>query len=248
MNSTVRLQYVSDLHLEARRRWPYVPACASALLLAGDIGSTKKESLGEFLRDVSRRFETVVYTPGNHEFFGALMQDSESALQHLVAQFPNVHYLQNDAVTLDFGGRPVRVVGSTLWAPCPREVRNLRDFRKIFLGHPARRFQPEDMLALYRKNLDYLTTTLHDFDTETVVLTHHAPLLEANGPFVDHPASLSYASDLRHLMLDHVRGWVYGHTHQNLTFVHNRCTVTTNSLGYPGENTAGFRPVALLEF
>lgn len=243
------LQYVSDLHLEARRKWPYIPARAPVLLLAGDIGSPKKDTLREFMADVSSRFKMVLYVPGNHEYFGNVMSETEVMLQKVLAPFPNVIYLKDRSITLeDVFERPIRVVGTTMWAPCPASNHDLRDFQKIFLGEPVRRFRSEDMRALHQQSVEFLSNELGVCrDVDTVVVTHHGPMLETNGAFMDHPASEAYAADMRGLMHDHVRAWVYGHTHINMSVVHNNCLVTTNALGYPGENVPGFRPVALIE-
>lgn len=243
------LQYVSDLHLEARRKWPYIPARAPVLLLAGDIGSPKKDTLREFIADVAARFKMVIYVPGNHEYYGNVMQETEALLQKVLAPFPNVIYLKDRSVTIeDVYNRPIRVVGSTMWAPCPESVQDLRDFQKIFLGDPVRRFRPDDMRALHEKSVEILSNELGVCnDIDTVVVTHHGPLPETNGAFMGHPASDAYAADVRHLIQDHVRAWVYGHTHINMSLMHNQCLVTTNALGYPGETVTGFRTVALLE-
>lgn len=249
MNSVV-LQYTSDFHLEARRKWPMIPCHAPVLLLAGDMGNPKRGVMAEFFADVAGRFHRIVYTPGNHEYFGNTLNETDKALRVMLDRFPNVTLLQNeDTLIEDIYENPLRIVGSTLWAPCPTEVRDLRDFRKIFVGNPVRRFRPEDMQEMYGRNVNYLKAALcEQQEVDTVVLTHHGPMRETNGPFMNHRASAAYASDLRHLMHDHVRAWVYGHTHQNMTLKHNQCTVATNALGYPGERVLNFRSVALLEF
>lgn len=248
MDGLRRFQYLSDLHLEARRVWPYIPCEAPCLLLAGDIGNPKKETLGEFFRDVSRRFPRCIYVPGNHEYFGDEMGRMETRLKEIVSLYPNITYLHNQTCLLTEYARPVQVVGSTLWAPCPPTVRGLRDFRKIFVGEPAQRFRPEDMERLYRENVRFLTKTLEtNQDLDTVVVTHHGPMRETEGAFADHPASLAYASDLTHLMHGHVKAWIYGHTHQNMSLRHGHCLVATNALGYPGEKVRGFRPASVFE-
>jgi Calcineurin-like phosphoesterase len=114
----VKIQFMSDLHLEVHPQWqPQVHPDADVLVLAGDIGSYQ---VGTRLLDTAQprfgleRFASwpvpVLYVPGNHEF-----DDLEYA--HALARLPQVcaelgiAYLHGRAKVL--GG--VRFVGSTLW-------------------------------------------------------------------------------------------------------------------------------------
>ena len=70
------LQYCSDLHLEFRENKAFMEAHpleprGDVLLLAGDVvpfGAMARYD--SFFDDLSRRFETVYWLPGNHEYYG----------------------------------------------------------------------------------------------------------------------------------------------------------------------------------
>ena len=75
----MRIQILSDLHLEVGRRgypegresYNYdIPVCAEYLALLGDIGRTVDDQLFEWLRIQLKQFKVLFYVMGNH---GALV-------------------------------------------------------------------------------------------------------------------------------------------------------------------------------
>ncbi len=163
-------------------------------------------------------------------------------------QFPNVTFLQNEAALLPLpSGATLRVLGTTLWGNCPDAASQLRDFRRIYDADGVRKLAPPAMRDMHAACRAFLEDQLAaDAATPTLVLSHHAPLPEMNGPFVDHPFASAYATDLRHLMAGCVRGWICGHVHINGRFEHNGVPVVSNQLGYPGEKVVGYRTDAVL--
>ncbi len=114
----MKIQLLSDLHLEVHPHWQPTPAPgADVLVLAGDIGSYQAGSL---LADTDfglARFSPhngwptpVFFVPGNHEYD---TQDFDVAHARLreTAQRLGMVWLERETVVL--GG--VRFVGTTLW-------------------------------------------------------------------------------------------------------------------------------------
>ena len=66
---SLRIQYMSDLHLEFRDNHGFIPddVGADVLVLAGDIhlGTGALEWLHEF----AHRYQDIIYFPGNHEYY-----------------------------------------------------------------------------------------------------------------------------------------------------------------------------------
>lgn len=93
---TMRLQYASDLHLEAANPPPFaalLTPIAPYLALCGDVGSlAQPQPLRAFLEHCAARFQRVFYVPGIH--------DRSSAVPALCAHLPNVHVLERGAVYL----------------------------------------------------------------------------------------------------------------------------------------------------
>ncbi len=121
----MKLQLLSDLHLEVQADWQARPAPgADLLVLAGDIGSYQSGSqLGDINFGLTRFSPLhgwpcpVVFVPGNHEYDG-LDFDAAHDLLQTVCQRLGIIWLERQVLvwpTLGSRGQAVRLVGSTLW-------------------------------------------------------------------------------------------------------------------------------------
>ena len=129
---TVKIQLLSDLHLEVHPHFVPTPAPgADLLVLAGDVGSYQGGSL---LKDDDfglGRFSPnhgwptpVLYVPGNHEYDGLDFDATHARLRQTCERL-GITWLERETVTLaqltgaDGTGGPdapaVRFVGTTLW-------------------------------------------------------------------------------------------------------------------------------------
>jgi predicted phosphodiesterase len=114
----MKIQLLSDLHLEVHPNWVPEPLPrADLLVLAGDVGSYQPGSLlldGDFgLGRFSplRGWPTpVVFVPGNHEYDTFDFDAAHDRLRATCARL-GIHWLERE--TLVLGG--VRLVGTTLW-------------------------------------------------------------------------------------------------------------------------------------
>ena len=129
---TVKIQLLSDLHLEVHPHFVPTPAPgADLLVLAGDVGSYQGGSLlkdDDFgLGRFSPRYgwpTPVLYVPGNHEYDGLDFDATHARLRQTCERL-GITWLERETVTLqqltgaDGTGGPdapaVRFVGTTLW-------------------------------------------------------------------------------------------------------------------------------------
>ena len=125
----MRVQLLSDLHLESHPHWQPTPAPgADLLVLAGDIGSYQADSSLQDADFGLQRFSPlhgwptpVLFVPGNHEYdaldFDAVHQRLQEVCQRL-----GITWLERATVTLPrpasdaAGAGHVRFVGTTLWS------------------------------------------------------------------------------------------------------------------------------------
>ena len=115
----MKLQLLSDLHLEVHPQFRISPAAgADLLVLAGDIGSYQAGSrlmAPDFgLTRFSPRHgwpTPVLYVPGNHEYDNADFDQTHERLRTL-CQALDILWLERETCVI--GG--VRFVGTTLWA------------------------------------------------------------------------------------------------------------------------------------
>jgi predicted phosphodiesterase len=134
----MRIQVVSDLHLEFGDIEIPNTEAADVLILSGDIMVAQDlhdhpeadttpmteqlyKNMGRrqanaydfrnFLKRCSLQFPNVVYIPGNHEYYHGKFPDGAEYLKEECAKFNNVHFLEMDTVTID----DVTFIGGTLW-------------------------------------------------------------------------------------------------------------------------------------
>jgi len=115
----MKLQLLSDLHLETHPHWVAQPAPgADLLVLAGDIGSYQPGSLlidSDFgLGQFSPRNgwpTPVIFVPGNHEYDGMDFDEAHSRLRETCDRLGLI-WLERE--TVEISG--IRFVGTTLWS------------------------------------------------------------------------------------------------------------------------------------
>jgi len=126
----MKIQLLSDLHLEAHPHWVAQPAeGADLLVLAGDIGSYQTGSL---LADADfglGRFSPltgwpvpVLFVPGNHEYDMLDFDVAHMRLRETCARL-GITWLEREVLTATqlgipgrAGEKPVRFIGTTLWS------------------------------------------------------------------------------------------------------------------------------------
>jgi predicted phosphodiesterase len=240
----MQIQIFSDLHLEfSDKHPPFEPphTGADVVVLAGDIdnGTRAIDWAEKSFPDA-----TVLYVPGNHEYYGADLNETAMALTARAADSANVRLLDNDQVVID----GVRFLGTTLWTdfelfgrhnlqPALEEsLRYVLDFRAIRWG-TSDLFTPEQSIELHRESLAFLEESLaQPFPGRTVVITHHAPHPGSLHPrWADNLTSAAFISDLTRL-LGKAGLWIHGHTHDSFDYTVNGTRVLANPMGYRTSN------------
>lgn len=121
----MKIQLLSDLHLEAHPRWMPQPAPnADVLVLAGDVGSYQAGSLLEDADFGLGRFSAqagwptpVIFVPGNHEYDTLDFDEAHARLKETCARL-GLLWLEREVLQgpwKDKHGQAVRLVGTTLW-------------------------------------------------------------------------------------------------------------------------------------
>ncbi len=217
----MRLQVLSDLHLETEAFDPEPAPGAEALVLAGDIDS-RWAGLSRF----AGWPVPVLFTPGNHEYDGRDIDEADTALRAHVEALGFV-WLQRRAVVIEAAdGRRVRFVGVTRWsdfevfgaAGRERALRAAGYFQRVM---NARRgglpFDAEAVRALGLADRAWLAQALAEpaagrWDL-TVAVTHFAPSLRSADPrYGRQPGTASFCNADNDL-LPHAALWLHGHLH-----------------------------------
>ncbi|HXF16110.1 MAG TPA: metallophosphoesterase [Burkholderiales bacterium] len=239
----MKIRPLSDLHLEHSGRHPpfeLPPVTADVVVLAGDIDNgTRAVDWAEHTFPGN----TVLYVPGNHEFYGTNLPEAAAALQERTLRSGNVHLLDNKELLVD----GVRFLGSTLWTDFAllgverqeqifEEARKyVLDFRKIRMGKDF--LTPQQTVCLHQHALLFLEARLQQpFPGKTVVITHHAPHPGSVHPrWTGNLCNPAFVSDLRRLMGKSAL-WIHGHTHDSFDYCVNGTRVLANPMGYRSSN------------
>jgi hypothetical protein len=254
----VKIQLMSDLHLEGHPHFVPRPAPgADLLVLAGDVGSYQR---GSQLQDPDfglARFSPkhgwpvpVLYVPGNHEYDNLDFDETHARLRATCERL-DITWLEREQVVI--GG--VRFIGTTLWTdfdalvlqpgapqPTTTEVLKLRHkaFRaaNFYLQKTSATRRGEPLLAEGWRELglecqQWLREALaRPFDGTTVVVTHFAPSLRSADPrYGVNPATAGFCNSLEDLLAQ-AQFWLHGHLHCQHDYVERGCRVLANTLGY----------------
>jgi hypothetical protein len=263
----MRIQLLSDLHLEVHPHYRPQPAPGAQLLvLAGDIGSYQAGSLlagDDFgLERFSPKLgwpHPVLYVPGNHEYDNLDFDEADARLRETCKRL-GITWLEREVLT--FGD--VRFVGTTLWADFDAlitdsdriagETRVLRKREKAFraanyyLQKTGTTRRGEQMLAPeWREQAleceQWLRGALAaPFEGTTVVVTHFAPSLRSADPrYGLTPGTAGFCNSLDEL-LPLAQLWLHGHLHCQQDYVAAGCRIVANTLGYAARGEqVGFR-------
>lgn len=242
----MEIQVVSDLHIEYRSDncdpLDFIKPKAKILALLGDIGSIYKyDQLRNFMTKLCKHFETVLYVPGNHEFYvhkyykPLQMKILYESLSRMVSEIDNLYMLDRNSVVIN----NICIIGCTLWSEpkrnVPRFIVNIKGMTtdKYMYKHKKDLLYIEKMIEYTKyKNL------------KLVVLTHYSPTYDVLLPrkLSDKYVSL-YATDLNYLLKkENIDTWVFGHIHQNIdtTLTPDGTRLVANQLGKPNDNITTF--------
>lgn len=245
----MRLGIVSDLHLE-------FSDCAvpcrdiDVLVLAGDT-HTSATAIRAFVDALLNRHPRlhVVLVPGNHEYYGKTLCETEIQLESLNRD--RCHVLLNSVAVI--GG--VMFVGGTLWAHIPPGMRShhMNDYDRIHGLTPAvMENECADCVDAIQEASWGTTESLHSTTTtgssnnkssqntgsslKLVVVTHFAPSRRSIAPKYGNPAAGAncyYASDLDGAVAGSGAAlWIHGHTHTSMDYTIGDTRVVCNPRGY----------------
>jgi predicted phosphodiesterase len=238
----LNLQIASDLHIEYKNNdipdpLDYISPHADILVLAGDIGSLYKiNQLEGFLKKVCEYFKTVIYVPGNQEFYivpeiePVSMNQLTIRLYEIENNIENLYILNQSSLIID----DICITGCTLWSDLkvkiPKFIVRIHGINNTIY---EKKF--ENDVKYIKKMINYSQSNNLKF----VAITHYCPTYKVleNSNKRDRYVSL-YASELDYLLTnEQVHTWICGHVHKNFDFnTENGTRVVGNQLGKPKDN------------
>ncbi len=263
----MRAWIVSDIHttpldtlLGTSLQIPNADIC----ICAGDISDDVSTSIAYLRRNIEPHMP-VILVLGNHDFYGSSIAFALEKARRQI-EGTRIYLLENESI--EIGG--CRFIGATLWTDfavptggdehIPPEERRakafelvpwqLADFHAIFRSDERR--HGENGLVTVHEILERHITSRSFIDHElskpldgrTVVVTHHAPLIESFDPrFYGHATNAAFGSDLSDLIAQRRPSiWIHGHIHSARDYMADKTRVICNPKGYIRErDTSGFR-------
>jgi predicted phosphodiesterase len=233
----MRIQYMSDLHLEFLNEPPFIRKKSDVLCLCGDIGYPFSNIYRDFLISVNNTFEKVFLISGNHEYYnlgpnkGKSMDQINYQIESIILSnnLTNISFLNNSYE--DYKG--FRFTGTILWSHINNPYYLVNDFGQIdnmnieFYNH------------LHAKSCKFIEDTISRSEIPIIMLTHHMPSYDL---IEDVYKTSSYnkfnqcfASDCSKYFVHPVKIWIYGHTHKQKVSLFNNIKFVCNPGGYPEE-------------
>lgn len=253
----MKLQLLSDLHLETEDFGPTPAPGAELLVLAGDIDARWRG-----LERFSGWPVPVIFVPGNHEYDG---RDIDAARAELAQYGTRLGFgVLDDATTVvtDRAGRRVRFVGSTRWSdfdlfgPEGRE-RALRAgsyFQRVMNARwRGQAFDAPAVRELALQSRTWLAGELAKGEVNTdweatVAITHFAPSIRSADPrYGRQPGTASFCNN-DEALLPGARLWLHGHLHCQHDYRLGTTRVVCNARGHERKGEAkGFHPDLVIE-
>jgi hypothetical protein len=268
----VKIQLLSDLHLEVHPHFQPQPAPGAELLvLAGDIGSYQDGSLLTGDDFGLERFSPklgwpvpVFYVPGNHEYDNFDFDEAHARLRETCERL-GITWLEREVCVVG----SIRFVGTTLWADFDALVtdaerdqpaRVLKKREKAFRAAnyylqktgTTRRGEPWLAPGWREQALEceqWLRRALAaPFEGTTVAVTHFAPTLRSADPrYGLTPGTAGFCNALDEL-LPLAQWWFHGHLHHQQDYLAGECRIVANTLGYAARGEQeGFREQLVID-
>lgn len=235
-------QIASDLHIEYNNNdfvdpLTIITPSAEYLILAGDIGSFYKyEQLCNFLCVLSKHYKSIIYVPGNNEYYTQIGFEHKT-MEELLQNFKKVSRCINNLYILDRSCIKIGdicIAGCTLWSDpnmfIPKFIVRINSINT------------EIYIKKHKKDLNYIKHIINycqSFNLKLLLITHYCPTYSLINPQKSTNKYISlYASNIDYLHTkDKIDTWVYGHTHYNFDVItHKGTRLVSNQLGKPKDN------------
>lgn len=251
----MKVQILSDIHVEFGNRIPPPAPGADVVVLAGDLAPYRTEVLLDIAETLAGC--RVVYVPGNHEFYGGDIDAVREAMARDCARL-GIELLDRRALTID----GVRFIGATLWtdfaldgvaesAGSQQTARQrMPDFRVI--RHAGVAFTPAESVRRHDADRGFIEQELRnaaDEDLTAVVITHHAPSPRSIRPWYQGNAlNPAFASRLDALIARYEPPlWIHGHMHDSIDEQLGGTRVVANPGGYTAAENPRYDPALCVD-
>jgi predicted phosphodiesterase len=260
----MKIQILSDLHVDFDRLFKLKQTDADVLVIAGDVSGSAHRTI-QYIESIDKEYsyKHIVFVAGNHEFYGYDISDAIQQIENAFSNSDSVHFLNNSCVEIE----DVVFYGGTFWTEfnlfskpdndksIDAAYYGLNDFRLINNGEKRsfygsseldytvykKLLSPEDTIQFHNETYKYIKslTALHA-GKKRVVVTHHTPSKKSIHPKYNNDLLNACFSSDNDELLGAMDLWCHGHTHSNFDYMIDDTRVICNPKGYNRENHSGF--------
>jgi len=252
----MRVQILSDLHLEFNNYKFVLGKYVDVVVLAGDICCVSdKETFENFIESVllatANTGTHVLFVPGNHEYYRGNWEKVNKYFSSI--KLKHFHVLNNRSMCLtDHSGKTVKFIGSTLWSDIPLKNKEsvasiINDYNLIMTGSDNRLLTIDDTVEAHKQSVSYIEKELLLGNESTdepegkagesvCVITHHMPSYKCVQPkYRSSPVNSAFTSNLDYLIENHtnkIKLWICGHSHSSVNLNIAKTKIVSNPYGY----------------
>lgn len=241
----MRLLVTSDFHLEfgtdPETEMSRMPE-ADVLVIAGDLYPMRSiNHARDALNGFVERYGTVVYVPGNHDYYHTTdVGLVDTALKELEQELELRLIVLRPGVSAEIHGH--RFLGGTMWFPDGplNKVRRgmINDFSLIGGFEPW----------VYEQNRLFRELVSEKMGPGDIIISHHLPSFRSVAPqYVGDPGNCFFVSDEERLIVERQpKLWIHGHTHAAMDYQIGKTRVICNPRGY-AHDSSEFDPNKIVE-
>lgn len=239
----MRIQVVSDIHLEEKTKIPKIVPLSDTLFLAGDIGVLGNNLYESFIDYCSRNWDIVFYVLGNHELYSNTKSIDELVRDYKIffGKYDNIVLLEHSKSQYN----NYQIIGCTFWGDFSGDKHISASPKKIKVRENGY------LIPIEGNRLTKLNVTSQKWVLEnihpvlpTIILTHF-PLILKNDKVrqdryrnQDQNLLREYGTDMGLVSNDKIV-CISGHTHFSHDFYKNGVRYISNQFGYEYEVSNG---------
>lgn len=219
----IKIQYVSDVHVDNKNYMPNIEQHADILAICGDIGKVTHPTVDKFIGINAKKFEKVFIVAGNHEYDCCAVYNEEKVnkykpiLKNICESYNNVILLDKSCYKIT---DEIIIAGATLWSSSEYIVNKTH-----MIKHNE----------IHNDNMNWIKNICEDNSTSKIVMmTHYVPTFKLIEHKYLHHGKLTtlFATDLEHLINKPIVAWLCGHTHSINNVTINGIFCGINALGH----------------
>ena len=198
----IKLQYISDLHVDVNIKVPPINKRGDYLAICGDVGTPRHISFKKFFDEYSKKYDKIFFVAGNHDYDCSPLFNKNKVIENkkiindIFSNYNNVYFLDNNIHNIN---DDVIIAGTTLWT------------------HPVTNKHYPDHIERHINDVCWLNNVCqNNLNKKIIVLSHYVPTFKLIDKYYMERGIYKtswFATNLEHMIKPPIVAWLCGHTH-----------------------------------